>query len=156
MSRSERVDLISAVGSFSSCSLWTSLSRVLGAASREVAVEQVLVFGGSLFRAEFLGRRRVWIYWVHAGCASYCVEGKVEKGVEFGFDFLGDSYGSWVAVQNEALQRGQSGDLFLRAAIDFFFCCRRSFRAFFQGLLCVFHSSFVIFLFSGGRWGCRD
>ncbi len=90
------------------------------------------------------------------GCArvvlSNCVvEGEVEEGVKFGFDFFGDFW-AFVCFMGRCAEwgiaEGQSGDLFLRAAFALFFCWRCSFRAFFVGLWRVFHSSFVSFLFA--------
>jgi hypothetical protein len=98
VSRSERVIC---AGSFSSCSPWRNRSRVLGAACREVA--NSLSFGGTLFRV--LGRREASVV-MHAGYAFLLRRLRVEKGVEFGFDFFGHSYVLWVLVHCGTLQRG--------------------------------------------------
>jgi hypothetical protein len=112
-----------------------------------------LSFGGALFRAELLGRREASVV---LGACGLCfliasLRARLRRGsnlVSISLAIFGHSYVSWVAVQSGALQRGQSGDLFLRAAFALFFCWRCSFRAFFVGLCRVFHSSFVSFLFA--------
>ena len=153
MSRSERVDLIFVAGSFSSWSVWRNLSRALGVQpAARLRWNRCLSFGGTLFRAELLGRREASVV---LGARGLCfliasLRARLRRGsnlVSISLAIFGHSYVSWVAVQSGALQRGQSGDLFLRAAFALFFCWRCSFRAFFVGLCRVFHSSFVSFLF---------
>ncbi len=115
----------------------------LGCAATRLRWNRCLSFGGTLFRAEFLGRREAS---VGLGARGLCfliasLRVRLRRGsnsVSISLAIAGHSYVSWVAVQSGALQRAQSGDLFLRAVFALFFLVALLFQGFFCWLVqCV-------------------
>ncbi len=107
-------------------------------------MEQVLIFWQYSVRGRALGEERGECV---IGCALVVLSNCVIKGegwvgsnlASISLAIVGHSYISWVAVRSGALQRGQSGDLFLRSFLLL--------ALLFQGLFCGLVQCVPLFIF---------